>query len=333
MSTALSTSPPHASVVFSSYNGAKRLRRTLDSLVAQDIARDQWELIAVDNNSSDDTFAILQGYAEKLPIIALQHAVPGKSGALNKALEVARGDLVVFTDDDIEADPKWLSAMLACAQAQPDYGIFGGRIVPDWESDPQAQAFLDWIPMGSTFAVVDDAESGPCDPTKIWGPNTAIRSKHLDARTRYREDIGPLPGGLFAMGEDSEIVLRLSRRGVKAYRCGDAMVKHFVPASSMTEKWVQNRAERLGYGMPAVFPEEVPPGPRIMGVPIKTWLESANWGLRSALLYPLPPSKLRFWAIWKLIYMRGYRAGVRRYAPSAGGKPREVMSPGVRGST
>jgi glycosyltransferase involved in cell wall biosynthesis len=304
-------------VVFSSYNGSKRLRRTMDSLVAQTLPHQSWELIAVDNNSADDTFAVLQSYSDKLPLIALQHPVPGKSGALNQALDLARGDLVVFTDDDIEADPNWLAAMLACTEANPDFGIFGGRIVPDWEADPHGQPFLGWIPMGSTFAVVDDPVSGPCDPTKIWGPNTAIRRQYLDAATRYREDIGPLPGGLFAMGEDSEIVLRLSRRGVKAYRCGDAVVKHFVPASSMTEAWVQKRAERLGYGMPAVFPEEVPPGPRLVGVPLGTWLESANWALRSALLYPLPSSRLRFWAIWKHNYMRGYRAGVRRYAPQA----------------
>jgi len=308
-----------ATVIFSSYNGAKRLRRTLDSLAAQDFPADRWELIAVDNNSTDDTSAILESYREKLPIKPFRHPVPGKSGALNKALDLAQGELVIFTDDDIDADPNWLSKMVACAAANPDFGIFGGRIVPDWERAPNGQPFLDWIPMGSTFAVVDDAESGPCDPTKVWGPNTAIRRKYLDRDGRYREDIGPLPGGLFAMGEDSEIVLRLAKRGIKTYRCGGAVVHHFVPASSMTEQWVQKRAERLGYGMPAVFPEEVPPGPRLRGVPLNTWAESASWAIRSAVLYPLPSNRLRFWAIWKHNYMRGYRAGVRRYAPAGQG--------------
>ncbi|HTJ58438.1 MAG TPA: glycosyltransferase family 2 protein [Devosiaceae bacterium] len=308
---------PMATVVFSSYNGSKRLRRTLDSLVAQDFPAENWELVAVDNNSADDTMAVLESYRGKLPIKPFRHPVPGKSGALNRAIELARGELVVFTDDDVEAEPTWLSALVACAQAQPEFGIFGGRIVPDWERAPDGQAFLDWIPMGSTFAVVDDAASGPCDPTKVWGPNTAIRRRHL-ATERYREDIGPLPGGLFAMGEDSEIVLRLARQGVKTYRCGEAVIHHFVPASSMTEKWVQKRAERLGYGMPVVFPEEVPRGPRLNGVPLDTWAESASWAIRSALLYPLPSNRLRFWAIWKHNYMRGYRAGIRRYAPVQG---------------
>ena len=319
--TESSMAPLAVSVIFSSYNGAGRLRRTLDSLLGQTLPPERWELIAVDNNSTDDTFAILESYRGRLPITPIRHLVPGKSGALNRALELARGDVVVFTDDDVEADPNWLEAINAAAAANPEFGIFGGRIVPDWEREPEGQPFLDWIPMGSTFAVGDEAASGPCDPTKVWGPNTAIRRQYLGEGGRYREDIGPLPGGLFAMGEDSEIVLRLARRGVKTYRCAEAVVRHFVPASSMTEAGVQKRAERLGYGMPAVFPDEVPPGPRIAGVPLGTWAESAAWAVRSAVLYPLPSNRLRFWAIWKHYYMRGYRAGIRRYA-SAGGAAR-----------
>lgn len=310
-------SPPiRATVVFSSYNGAARLPRMLESLARQTLPSSQWELVAVDNNSTDDTFEVLMQYRERLPLTAFRHPVPGKSGALNAAMKLARGDLVVFTDDDIEADPDWLAALVACADAEPGYGVFGGRIVPDWERDPDAP-FLDWIPLGSTFAVIDEETSGPCDPSKIWGPNTAIRRSLLGPDARYREDIGPVPGGRFAMGEDLEIVLRLAKRGVKTWRCAEAVVHHHIPASSMNEHWVQQRAERLGYGMPAVFPEDVPAGRRFNGVPLRTWLEALGWAARAAILYPLPSNRLRFWAIWKTYYMRGYIAGLRRYAPAA----------------
>ena len=76
------------SVLFSSYNGAsRRLRHTLDSLVRQELPHDRWELIAVDNNSNDDTFDLLETYSDKLPITILQQRKPGKSGALNLALD------------------------------------------------------------------------------------------------------------------------------------------------------------------------------------------------------------------------------------------------------
>ncbi|MFB2603004.1 glycosyltransferase family 2 protein, partial [Rhizobium phaseoli] len=118
---------PKLSVVFSSYNGAsRRLRHTLDSLLCQELSHDQWELIAVDNNSNDGTFDLLKSYSDKLPITILQHHTPGKSGALNLALDRVKGDLIVFTDDDVRAEPNWLQAIVDCAVAHPGYGVFGG---------------------------------------------------------------------------------------------------------------------------------------------------------------------------------------------------------------
>lgn len=159
---------PRISVIFSSFNGAsRRLQQMLDSMLDQNLPAEQWELIAVNNNSEDETEQLLDQYAKKLPMIVVNHARPGKSGAMNAALAIARGALIVFTDDDIEADVNWLSSIAACAEANPDYGVIGGRILPNWEHYPHGDPLLDWIPMGSTFAIADEESSGPCDPTKF----------------------------------------------------------------------------------------------------------------------------------------------------------------------
>ena len=105
---------------------------------------------------------------------------------------------------------------------------------------------------------------------------------------------------------------------MKAYRCAEAIVHHWIPASSVTETWVQKRAERLGYGMPALFPEEVPWAAYRRDVPLKTWLESANWAVRAALLYPLPTieeSLLGYLEI--LLHAWLSRSGIRRRYASA----------------
>lgn len=304
------------SVVLSSYNGAsRRLRYMLDSLIEQTLPRDRWEVIVVDNNSTDGTFPLLSEYAPRLPLKILRHKVPGKSGAMNRALAEASGKILVFTDDDIRADPRWLEAISDCADRHPDYGLFGGCILPDWETPPTAD-FIKWIPMGSTFAIIESNKSEPCDATKIWGPNTFVRRSVL-GDIRYREDLGPSPSPIFAMGEDQDIAMRVAARGVKCWRCCNAVVHHWIPASSVNEAWVQERAERLGYGIPALFPDRVPSGMRFLGVPLQTWLDSGYWSLRAFLLSPFGNSKLRFWAIWRSRYMRGIRAGIRRYAPTS----------------
>ncbi len=104
------------------------------------------EVIVVDNNSTDGTFPLLSEYAPRLPLKILRHKVPGKSGAMNRALAEASGKILVFTDDDIRADPRWLEAISDCADRHPDYGLFGGCILPDWETRPTAD-FIKWIPM------------------------------------------------------------------------------------------------------------------------------------------------------------------------------------------
>ena len=179
---------PVITVIFSSYNGAKRLPRTLASLTGQDFLTESWELIAVDNNSSDNTSQVLESFLDKLPMTVISHPVPGKSRALNAALNIARGDFIVFTDDDIRADPHWLSALAKCAAEHAEYGIFGGRIVPEWETTPARDPFLAWIPMGSTFAIIDETDSGPCEPDKGLGTE-----HHDPARAAWQQC--PLPRG------------------------------------------------------------------------------------------------------------------------------------------
>ncbi|MGO7426125.1 glycosyltransferase family 2 protein, partial [Rhizobium ruizarguesonis] len=117
---------PRISVIFSSFNGAsRRLQQMLDSMLGQNLPVEQWELIAVNNNSKDETQELLDQYATKLPIVVVNHTRPGKSGAMNAALVIARGALIVFTDDDVEADANWLSSIAACAEANPDFGVIG----------------------------------------------------------------------------------------------------------------------------------------------------------------------------------------------------------------
>ncbi|MGO8271852.1 glycosyltransferase family 2 protein, partial [Rhizobium ruizarguesonis] len=80
----------------------------------------------------------------------------------------------------------WLSSIAACAEANPDFGVIGVRILPNWEHYPHVDPLLDWIPMGSTFAIADQESSVPCDPTKIWGPNTTMRLELLGINVRFR---------------------------------------------------------------------------------------------------------------------------------------------------
>ena len=93
------------------FNRAESLRRTLNSLAAMEVPADfAWELVVVNNNSTDHTDAMINEDHGRLPIRREFEKRPGHSNARNRAIDAARGDYIVWTDDDVVVDPGWLSA-------------------------------------------------------------------------------------------------------------------------------------------------------------------------------------------------------------------------------
>ena len=130
-------------VVIATRDRAPSLERTLDHLGRQVLPGISWEIIVIDNNSSDNTSLVLQRASNYLPLLHFHEEIPGKNRALNKALEFAGGELIVFTDDDVIPDGEWLASLVAATCRWPNDSIFGGRLIPrfptstaEWLRDP-----------------------------------------------------------------------------------------------------------------------------------------------------------------------------------------------------
>ena len=121
---------PDLTVILAIFNGAETIAGTLGALTRLEPPEGGWKLVIVDNGSTDGTKAIVESFADALPLRLLDHPVPNKNAALNAALEHAEGDLVIFTDDDIIPEPDWLSGFQRLASEQPSFAVFGGRIRP-----------------------------------------------------------------------------------------------------------------------------------------------------------------------------------------------------------
>ena len=119
---------PVISVVLATRNRANILDVTLGHISRQRVD-DNWEIVIADNGSSDHTPDILARWRGDLPLRGVCVEEPGKSRALNAALQLATGDLLVFTDDDIIPRADWLQRTAAAARAWPGHSVFGGRIV------------------------------------------------------------------------------------------------------------------------------------------------------------------------------------------------------------
>src|SRR5690348_11487870 len=145
-------SQPRSSILLATRNGGATIGRLLDALCRLVPPAGGWEVLVVDNGSTDGTGALVAGYRDRLPLTLLAEARSGKNRALNRALPQVAGDLVVLTDDDVIPEPGWLAALRDAADAQPGFDVFGGLILPCWDVEPPAW-ILETVPLGTCYAL------------------------------------------------------------------------------------------------------------------------------------------------------------------------------------
>lgn len=235
------------SIIFATHNGAITLPTTLESFTHLDSPRGGWNIIAVDNASTDNTSAILHSFADTLPLTILYQPKRGKNAALNTAIPHIKGDLIVFTDDDVVAQSDWLTRFQEVSKEQPDYAIFGGKVVPRWPSTPP-EWLLDEVSLGFTFALTPiGREDGPIRYGEIVGPNMCIRRDILEAGLQFNENVGPASGN-YTMGSEVDFNRRATAAGYLSWYTSSAVVGHQIREHQMDPKWIVQRAYRGGRG-------------------------------------------------------------------------------------
>lgn len=304
-------------VVVATHNGADRIGHSLASFTALAAPIGGWRLVVVDNGSTDGTASVLEGFLDRLPLQILRRSQPGKNAALNRGLEHVEGELVVFTDDDVIADPDWLVQLTAAAAAEPDYTVFGGSIRPEWPQPPE-QWILDWVPLGPVFTATPPMDRGPCTPYAIWGPNMAIRREVFRAGLRFDEAIGPDGTARYAMGSETSLTRRLAAKGHRCFHVPEAVVGHLVRSWQMTRTSILQRAYRGGRGK-GLLAQELDPTVTIADVPRYFFREAAQAALRFGSARLRGDERGAFRAAWEWNHALGCISGARAASVSAAG--------------
>ncbi|MGH7786225.1 MAG: glycosyltransferase [Candidatus Binatia bacterium] len=234
-------------VFIATRNGAATLPRTLTACQQLQAPRGGWKIVVVDNASDDGSARVAGRFAGQLPLTVLHEPRRGKNRALNAGLQVLEGDLAVFSDDDSLPASDWLVQLRTAADAHPECAIFGGRILPLWEAEPE-EWLLQWVPHAPSFGLTDaDLPEGPCEATKVWGPNMAIRAEWFHQGYRFDERLGPNGSPTYSMGGETEFTLRLTiAEGLTCWHCRGALVHHIIKSQAMTRDRILKRAFRLG---------------------------------------------------------------------------------------
>lgn len=238
---------PTASVIVCTRNRAESLEGCLRTVLAERPAR-PWELILVDNASTDDTASIIDCCIETTARVPVKHLTEerlGLSYARNLGVAAARGDLLLFTDDDVLVEPGWIDALCAGFE-QEDVAAVGGQVLPEWPHDPPR-----WLRGRHTgiLALTDfgDASRDLLEDDFPVGANMAIRSSLVagddppfDVRLGHQ-------GSHYFAYEEFELFLNLRKRGRLIYR-PDAVVRHKILPERMTWKGMRKAIVHNGYG-------------------------------------------------------------------------------------
>lgn len=220
------------SVVICSRNRCELLRRTLAGFCSLVVPADlTWELLVVDNASTDATDQVVADHLGRLPLRRVYEPTVGLSKARNTAVRAAAGDLVLFTDDDVKVDPAWMTAYVAAARDAPHAAYFAGLIhpqfgagVPAWVSRNQKAlaGMLSWRDLGPHARELRRGEFP-------YGPNMALRRVLLRSDL-FDERVGRA-GDDQVRGSESSLFLYLERQGLRGVWVPGAMVHHYIPPS------------------------------------------------------------------------------------------------------
>jgi len=301
---------PEIAVTVCTYNRAVSLERALQSLSRLEIpAGVTWELLVVDNNSTDSTPQVCERMMSSLPLRLLFEPRQGKSFALNRAVHETQAGLVLFTDDDVSVDPQWLAAFWDIARRHPDTLYFGGRIFPRWECPPPAwlERYAPTLLSGPTVTF-DLGDREQPYAKAFLGANFAVRRSVFDTLS-FREDLGPNPGD-FVRGEETDLQNRLRARGHTGLYVPAAIVHHHNSAERMTERYIHDWFFGLGIGRARVgnFKRRA----MVAGVPAELYWRLANYGAKYWLARPLGLAAIWVAAGMKLAQTRGMISELRR---------------------
>lgn len=258
-------------VLLATCRRAAILRQTLEAMARMAVADLTWELLVVDNAGEEATHDLCQSFHNRLPLRYLVCTTPGKNAALNHGLREAAGELIVFTDDDVLPEERWLQEMWHGANRWPDSVLFGGRVLPNWPGKPPSfalnPAWDRW-----TYGIHDPGlAEGPSSSSYPMGVNMAVRRRVFQAGETFSESIGP-KGHNYAMGSEMDLILRLLHQGHQPVFLPNSLVHHIIRSEQMDREWLIKRAFRQGRG-------EVRLGAEVSWYSVARLVKQAVWKL------------------------------------------------------
>jgi len=322
-----------ATVLVATYNRAALLAELLDSLRAAAPSGLTWDVIVVDNNSSDETRQVVTSRIGGFPVPNKYLFEPrqGKSVALTTGLAATDAAVVLFTDDDVRVSEHWLEASCGPILDDPTVDYTGGPVYPIWERPRPSWLDGERSDLWGTLAILDYGRDRFVfeDRRRVpLGANMAVRRSLIDRIGGFDPALGRRANSLLGQ-EQAEFFCRSRAAGARGVYVPAASVRHHVPASRLTRDYFL----RWWYwkGVSKALLEQRHPvtdtGVDLTRVPTVAGVPRFLFGSAVRDLFGLVGAAVTFNGIEimrrlsMLCYFTGYLKGVRQAQTAAGSIP------------
>lgn len=234
------------------HNRARLLGLTLSSIAALQLPEGvETECLIVDNASADDTHDAVEVFARTAPMAVRYVIEPelGSSRARNRAIAEARGDFILFIDDDVIAEPDWAVRILAEMDRRA-LDVACGMVLPRWQTAPPlwlGRSLYVRLAVHDEAALADTAAAMRDSIHNYFSANAGFRRRTFELFGNFREDLGVV-GANPISGEDTELFERIMLHGGAIGFAPQARVHHMIGAERMTRRYLRRKAFAFGFG-------------------------------------------------------------------------------------
>lgn len=225
---------PIISIVVCTYNRSHLLVKCLESLINQKVDKNIYEVIVIDNNSTDDTQEIGNDYAKNQPNIRIvTEKSQGRNQARNRGWQDAKGKYVAYIDDDAIAEPYWIKQIAVFIKKYPKINAFGGPY-----NAFSVKPFPDWFPenygtlnLGNKVKILN--------PENEWisGSNIIFNRIIFDKYGGFNTDFGG-KGDNIIYGDETEFLVRLKKAKEPVYYVPKICIRHLVAERKLHLWWL-----------------------------------------------------------------------------------------------
>jgi glycosyltransferase involved in cell wall biosynthesis len=273
------------SAIVCTYNRSRMLKEALSHIAAQQADGLRYEVIVVDNNSTDDTRQVIEAIiaAGSCPLRYVCEGQQGVSHARNAGIKASTAPLLAFFDDDVLVSSDWLVKIKQALDLHRDVDYVGGKVLPRWSVAPPVWLVPDnWAPIAAQDYGDEPFVLSATTSVGLISANLAVRRRALNEVGWFRPELQRVKDGIGSM-EDQELLERMAQAGKRGLYAPEIVVWADVPEARMTRayhrRWHRGHGKFYAISRSASF-EQTQAG-RLFDVPAHLYrqaaMDAAGW--------------------------------------------------------